>query len=325
MKTQVNKALIEKYIRGECTPEEEASVHAWLDAGDLESYPEYLSDAAGRRRELRNWKRLSRNLGGLRSPARGPRKYIRTVLPYAAAVVLLLASAWIFNKFSGGMLWWEGRQISTTFGETRKVILEDGSIVILNALSELKIPARYGEETRELFLTGEASFTVSKDTSKAFSVYAAGLTTHALGTQFNVSAYPEDEKATVSLQEGRVEVKKTGNKYCFPYDRLILNPGEEAVYKKNLILRKKSFREKERLSWTEQILYFKDASLEEVLNRLHRYYGVEFEYDELKHMDWKLNGEYKQQSLKNVLESLSFNYNIRYEIKGKKVSLYKAE
>src|SRR5690606_8991043 len=146
---------------------------------------------------------------------------------------------------------------------------------------------------RELFLTGEAYFKVKKNTDKPFIVYANETATTALGTEFNVSAYREEDKTIVSLKEGKVEVKEASQG---DQNKVILNPGEEASIQQNQTITKGTFSEMERLGWRiEHLLIFKDASIEEVLGKLRRHYGVKFNYSALKNKQWKLTGEFKEQ------------------------------
>jgi transmembrane sensor len=318
----VDRNLIEKYINGQCTPEEEERLHSWIDSNDSDNYPSFLTEKKYKYREQKGWRRLSSSLGELEStPVR--RLFSFDFLLRYVAVLAFLAGIWAFNSYTNGLLWWEGQKFTTGYGETKQIYLEDGSVVIINSMSELKISNDYGKNKRELYLKGEGYFKVHKDKESPFIVYSNGISTKALGTQFNVSAYPEDKKVTVSLQEGKVEVKKMNSAAEDP-ETIFLSKGEEVTCQTGKAIKipaKNTFSDKDRLSWKEHILYFKDEGIEEVLGKLERFYGVSFEYSALKGNEWKLNGEYKNQSLKDVLESLSFNYNINYQITGNKVIL----
>jgi len=313
----IDKNLIEKYIKGLCTPEEMDQVHQWIDERDTEAYPVFFSERKYQRKEYKNWNKLAATLDGLMPLPKRRKPIISCLLPYAAVLTLFFASICIYNYYTG-KLWWTGEQFKTDYGETKQVNLSDGSVAILNAMSRLKIPKDYGKEKRELYLVGEAYFKVQKDKERPFVVYSNHVAIKALGTSFNVSSYTGDEIA-VSLHEGSVEVEKT--KVDEPAEPIVLLPGEEAVYAKGGQVHKSSFSEKERMGWMEHVLFFKDAGITQVIRQLERYYGVTFDYTRIKNRNWKLNGEYKNLSLKEVLESLSFNYNIRYHITGNKITL----
>ncbi|HEY0668627.1 MAG TPA: FecR domain-containing protein [Sphingobacteriaceae bacterium] len=316
----VDRSLIEKYINGQCTPEEEERLHTWLDSNDSDKYASFLNERKYKYKEQLGWKRLASSLEGL-EPLPVRKMFPLNIILRYAAVLAFLTGIWAFNNYTGGILWWNGEKVTTDYGETKQIYLEDGSVVILNAMSELKISNDFGKDKRELYLIGEGYFKVQKDKIRPFIVYSNGISTKALGTQFNVSAYPDDKKVIVSLQEGKVEVKKMNSSAENP-ETILLTRGEEVTcHAADKIATKTKFTDKDRLSWRERILYFNDEGIEEVLGKLERFYGVSFEYSALKGNEWRLNGEYKNQSLKDVLESLSFNYNIHYQIKGNTVIL----
>jgi ferric-dicitrate binding protein FerR (iron transport regulator) len=100
---------------------------------------------------------------------------------------------------------------------TRRVILSDGTDVMLNSTSSLA----YSEE-REITLEGEAFFKVTKG-EKPFVVTAGEVTVTVLGTTFNVEAYPDRERVKVTLFEGKIKLdSKHGSR--------ILNAGEELLF-----------------------------------------------------------------------------------------------
>ena len=316
----IDRALIEKYLNDQCSPEEEEIIHLWIDNNDADNYPSVLSEAKYLNKEKKTWKRLSAELEGLQLQHSNHKHLsFNFLLRCAAVFFLLLTSIWALNSFTNGMFWWKGDQYTTGYGETRQINLQDGSVVMLNAMSELKVSRDYGKNKRELYLKGEGYFKVQKDKHRPFIVYTKDIASRALGTQFNVSAYPEDKQVIVSLQEGKLEVKRLRSE-SVSQEAVFLGQGQEVSYASHQLL-KKTFKDKERLSWKEHILYFKDNNMENVLGRLSRFYGVSFDYSALKDNHWKLNGEYKNQSLNDVLESLSFNYSFRYQIIGDKVIL----
>lgn len=89
-------------------------------------------------------------------------------------------------------------------GQKSKVRLPDGSVVYVNAATEIKYQDGFGETHRELFLNGESYFEVAKD-SLPFRVHSAGLVTQALGTSFNISTF-DAASIRVQLASGIVKV-----------------------------------------------------------------------------------------------------------------------
>lgn len=92
-------------------------------------------------------------------------------------------------------------------GKTFQIELSDGTRVQLNAGSSLKYPVNFLEEgLRKVFLTGNAYFDVAKNTANPFVVSVDELDVKVLGTEFNISAYEEDENIDVVLVEGAVNM-----------------------------------------------------------------------------------------------------------------------
>lgn len=126
-------------------------------------------------------------------------------LPLAAAATVIVAVA------VGLLQPWEmlasGERMATAAGEQRNLMLADGSTVLMDAESELRV--RYREDERRVVLDkGRAQFTVARDPQRPFVVAAGESTVKALGTRFQVSV--NGSAVTVALLEGRVAVEGTG-------------------------------------------------------------------------------------------------------------------
>ncbi len=95
-------------------------------------------------------------------------------------------------------------KLTTARGSQYQLILADGSKVWLNAESSLRFPATFISSQREVELTGEAYFEVSKNKEKPFMVKVGGMQVEVLGTHFNVNGYTEENDIVTSLLEGSV-------------------------------------------------------------------------------------------------------------------------
>src|SRR5690606_14812611 len=116
-------------------------------------------------------------------------------------------------------------------GKKFQIQLSDGTMVHLNAGSSLRYPVDFlSEGPRQVFLSGEAYFDVAKNASNPFIVNVDDLEVRVLGTQFNVSAYIEDEYIDVVLVEGSVNLNK---KDRIEGDVVELFPGQKGSYKQN--------------------------------------------------------------------------------------------
>lgn len=158
---------------------------------------------------------------------------------------------------------------------TDTIALPDGTTVILNSGSTLLYPERFEGKGRDVFLTGEACFTVAKDKKHPFTVHADDFHVRALGTCFNVNAHPENDIFTASLIEGSVKVT-----FNHENDQFILSPNEQLSY--NRLTGKASVSRRgadEMTAWQRGELIFSNATLPEILSTLRRRFDkVDFIY-----------------------------------------------
>lgn len=90
-----------------------------------------------------------------------------------------------------------------------KVTLPDGSAVNINPGSLIRYKEKFDDVKREIYLEGEAFFSVAKNKQRPFIVYSKDISTTALGTSFTIKAYSKDKNVTVTLYTGKVVVKQT--------------------------------------------------------------------------------------------------------------------
>ena len=114
-----------------------------------------------------------------------------------------------------------------TSGKTQRIVLADSSEIILDPLSEITWNEPFTNNKRDVVLKGRARFTVAKDKTRPFTVISGHLATTALGTQFIVTAFEQDEFITVQLYEGRVVVKPADSLQPKLKKDFYLAPGEE--------------------------------------------------------------------------------------------------
>ncbi|MEN7547651.1 FecR domain-containing protein [Rapidithrix thailandica] len=210
---------------------------------------------------------------------------------------------------------------STQPGTRMHLTLPDSSIVWLNGDSQLSFPEKFEENERRVLLTGEAFFEVKKNPSKPFIVQTAHTEVEALGTSFNVNTTSQKQEE-VALVTGKVEVRfsKGNNKV----DALQLTPNEMAkIDLENRQLSKGNFDYEDLVGWKEYILNFQNVGLEDITEKLERYYGVRIEIQGLQksHQAWKFKARFEKQSLENVLKSLSFTKKFAFTITGKQVTI----
>ncbi|MFZ1805768.1 MAG: FecR domain-containing protein [Cyclobacteriaceae bacterium] len=201
-------------------------------------------------------------------------------------------------------------------GQKSLIQLQDGSVIRLNSNSEISFYEDFSNNARVVDLKGEAFFEITPDPTKPFIVNTENVSIKALGTSFNVNAYGETEALKVSLVTGKVEVNIDND----DSNKSILESGEGLSFnRKSKLVTKEKFDQQIILAWRKGIIYFKDKSWEEIIITLERWFDVEFEVKNLPLTQNLYSGQFDNQSLELVLESLSFSKDFKYRINGKKI------
>lgn len=198
------------------------------------------------------------------------------------------------------------------------VELPDGTQVCLGSKTIFRYENDYGNKQRTVYLEGEAFFEVAKDKDKPFIVKTKEQDIEALGTKFNVTAYPSDSLLTTTLLEGSVRLT-TENKS----QRAILKPNQQLVYNRNTHISSIfDVDAKQYISWTTGYYYFPEQSLKAILYRLSHVYGVQFTVNSERLNRRTFTGTfYRGQSIKDIMEIIHLSIPIRYKIDERHVTI----
>jgi ferric-dicitrate binding protein FerR (iron transport regulator) len=201
----------------------------------------------------------------------------------------------------------------TAFGETRALVLPDGSQVMLNGNTRLSYNEEWAAQgTREVWLSGEAYFSVQKSPDKAharFIVHTEKLDVEVLGTQFNVSG--RKNATQVVLNEGEVKVNP-GKSANVP--SLIMKPGELVEYSgtRQPIIRK-VVNPQIYSSWKFKRMVFEETTMKEIAARIEATYGYRVLFADTDLASRRLTGTIPSDNIDVLLLTLSklFNLDIR--------------
>lgn len=324
MNKDTDWGLIKRWLDGDRSEESQKQVESWLNAdssnqellAELEDRWEQQTteefDSIQAYTEVKEKMEQESRKTPVREiyPTRRKRSWIRI-----AATVMLIAAA-------GFMAFWltdsEPADIAhkyvisqTLTGQTAKVNLPDGSVAYLNAGSSLKYAETFGTDTREVILTGEAFFEVTRDTLHPFLVKTGDVTTQVLGTSFNVRAYENPE---VTVATGKVSVSINGTN-----ERVFLNPGQQAT--RNLETGSLETREVNPIlytSWKDEVLVFDEFSLAEAAIMLERKYHVSIDIQNRSLADCVMVGQHQNKSLENLLLAMQYVLEFEYEFTSPK-------
>lgn len=202
-------------------------------------------------------------------------------------------------------------EVRTNPGMTTRVDLPDGSVVLLNSESSLSYPSSFDGNIRDVYLKGEAFFSVTKDDRKRFVVSTPHETRiEVLGTEFNVEAFEKDSVVSTTLVRGKVRfsyVEEARDK------SVTLKAGEKLVYnpKQSKVNLYATTGETE-TAWKDGKVIFSDTRLPEALHMLSKRYNVEFviKNDLLKKESF--TGSFTHQRLERILEVFKISSNIKW-------------
>lgn len=206
----------------------------------------------------------------------------------------------------------EYNTLATGRAEMYSLTMADGTKVWLNSESSIYFPVAFNDKERRVEVIGEVYIQVAKNPSKPFIVSANGLEVLALGTEFNLNSYKDEDGISTTLVEGTVKVSKGGI-------NTILQPGQQTKLIRNgQFTPPASINIDEITGWRNGWFHFESADLKTILRQFARWYNVEVVYEgPVKNR--KFFGIVKRSSsLSTVLEILHDN-DIIFRIDGKKL------
>ncbi|KAA6333680.1 hypothetical protein EZS27_017937 [termite gut metagenome] len=206
-------------------------------------------------------------------------------------------------------------------GEIRTLTLPDSSKVLLNSGSVLIYPQKFDGKTRDLYLNGEACFTVVRDENKPFIVKTQDMHVEVLGTVFNVSSYADSGNSSTTLESGVVNIRLK-NKQS---ESILLKPNEQMLYnRKSGVSEVKQVNIETILAWKEGHLVLQSMSMDEIIKTIERRYDVTIFLNSNKYNKEKITAKFihgeKINEFFAVLQQL-IPY-MKYKIEGKKVYIY---
>jgi ferric-dicitrate binding protein FerR (iron transport regulator) len=233
----------------------------------------------------------------------------------AAAVIIpfiFLAGAFTFVANRAGVFSSEEMaEVVVPYGEQVQVVLQDGTIVQLNSGSHLQYPKSFGLFNRKVRLIGEGYFSVAKEIGRPFIVNLNELNVKVTGTKFNAKAYSDDNRITVSLDEGSVSIADKKNN-VYP-----LEVGESADYDRNSGICTVNKVEDMTLhtAWRTKSLNFYRTPLKDILKTLERQYEVQFAVSDSSLLNYKFSISTSRVNANEILMDLEKVSKIRFALK----------
>lgn len=254
--------------------------------------------------------------------------FYRRALKFSAAAIILLLCG-VSSLF---FLWQSERSASEMVEEYKEYVVEvpdgakskitfpDGSVVWLNAGSKVTYDSNFAKASRNVELTGEGYFEVSKNKELPFVVNTEKLSVKVLGTKFNLKSYEEDSEVKVTLKEGAVKV----GDFLTDAAPVVLKPNQRFTFKKmTQTIQVDSVDASHIENWRNGAMTFDEVPLEEIAKELRRLYNIpiRIESDKLKHIVYYSDFQ-ENVSIEKVLEILSSGNKFRYEVKPEFVRIF---
>lgn len=210
--------------------------------------------------------------------------------------------------------------VRTPRGGEYNLVLEDGTKVFLNAMSQIKYPVKFDAESREIELTGEAYFEVAHS-AIPFVVKTSQLDVTVLGTTFNINAYENNGEIVTTLVEGKVQVdtRQEGS------SSLILQPQEQAVFNtEDQRLGVKKVDISLHTGWKDGKFIFYDMRLEDIMNSLTRWYSAEVSYSDSISRNMRFSGSLKRnEDFSQILDIIQSTNKVSIEMDNQTVVFQK--
>ena len=286
----MNKETLYRYFEGMASREEEEAVYRWLDASagneeDLLKEREFFDAMilAGSAEDAKEKKVEVQKHCGIRIHL-----FVREVLKVAAVVAITVACGLYFHLADKKELLSAMNTISVPVGQRVNLKLPDGTLVWLNASSEIVYPAVFSGGKREVRLNGEAYFEVTHNIENPFVVRTEKCDIEVLGTKFNVEAYSNSNNFSTALMEGSVKV--TGNDSS---SRPVLLKPDQEVRLKDGRLMVSSINDYDQFRWREGLVCFKDVAFNELMTRFEKCYGIQIVVENRHLEEYTCSGKFR--------------------------------
>jgi transmembrane sensor len=227
------------------------------------------------------------------------------------------------SKVAVSPLQWQKRINATSYPVL--VQLSDHSSVILHPGGEIKFPVIFPGDKREVYLTGEAFFEVSKDATRPFMVYSGHMVTRVLGTSFLVKANKNAQEYEVLVKTGSVSVAASQQKYKSgkrkKTSEIHLRSNEKVLFDKKMDMLTKfpDSAQHTPVKIQANTFDFKETPLAEVVKQIAANYEVQFSYDEKLVGACPLTAKLKNLSLYEQLDLICKALEVSYEVKNGKI------
>jgi len=316
-------ALLQKYKDGLCTPEEAARIREWyesfkdlsdsLDAGEVQ----FAADEAAHQTLV---KLFGEN--NIRQPDAKKARFVYYLSRIAACVAVGCTIFFMVGKIKKAQpTVITYTKYSTRKGERKEIQLSDGSVVTLNAASTIQIASDFGVKKRDVLLSGEAFFQVSKDKTRPFIIQTGKIYTRVVGTSFNINAYTDENFVSVAVATGTVQVEKKDT-----VGKILIGKNLTHNHLLTYDLKKDTYRQtladaEMWSAWKTNKLVFNQASITQIARILERTYDISIKLTGKPRQPGLYTVTFDNYPLEKLLPLLADLSGITYQLKKQQLTM----
>jgi len=313
--------VLQKYLSGEQSPEEEKFVLEYLENNPLNDSPVFESEKEIIGERIK--RKLYTDIVGLPVYVR----FLPWIKGIAASIAIVLGCWFFLDKTASTETLnpetVDGQsvvEIKNTSNKPQRVALEDGSIVILKAKSSISFPEHFGEKRRLVYLHGEAFFEIKRNPAKPFVVSTGNLSTQVLGTSFIVKSYDDARSIEVLVKSGRVSVYEAADKTSSSKNGVILTRNQKITFDKKSKKMELAIIENPVINLTETALAagftFLETPVKDAFLHLEKAYGIDIVIENDAVEACKFTGDLTNLTLFEQLDLICKSLNATYERRG---------
>lgn len=319
MTKQEFNLLSNKYLRGLCSGEEELLLLEWSKKLDNENQ---LTISSSEKEEIRTriWKNVHATISVKKHSivAKIAASFLIGIAVCFFIVFFVDIKSLIVSPNKSTNL--DGMEMKNMSLVDQKILLKDGSLVILKPQSSINYGKDFNIKKREVFLIGQAFFKVKRNVTKPFVVHSGDLNAEVLGTSFWVKSNARNNQIEVSVTSGKVSVysnKLSDNnnlngviltrnqKVVFDIVSKTINP---TIVDNPLPILTPDFSKGQ--------LIFQATPLQSVLSTMSKYYGVEIILTNPKSNDCQITADLNGLPMFTQLDLICKSIAATYEKRG---------
>jgi transmembrane sensor len=324
---KINWDLLGKYLSGESNKEETIQIQRWIESSNKNKILfENIQSDWNKINLVKNmkkvdvdnaWENLKQRILQdepeiipIRKLSQNTRAklYLRRTLQVAASILIFIGISFgIYKIFSDSFIS-DNTIFKSGSDNTSSIMLPDGSKIYLNSNTIIKYPERFGKDSRNIYLKGEAYFDVVNNPGKPFVVKTNNAVIKVLGTSFNINTKTANNNLEVFVESGNVQLLQKSNNE----NKILVEPGYIGVLSRNTLIKSKN-NDINYLAWKTRYLIFRNTKLGIVAGKLESVYNTSIQFNNREIADCPLTATFNNASLDSILNVIEGTFNIEIE------------